>query len=99
MIVGDEIQGWDQTIGRFKELGIDPVPVLHRGQFDDATVEFVIESLDLETQEGFVVRSISSFFESEMSTHMAKYVRAGHVQSDVHWTKAEIIRNGLRNRS
>ena len=98
-IVGDEVQGWDETIDRFEELGITPVPVLHRSQFDDATVKLIIENLDLEKQEGFVVRSVSSFVESKMATHIAKYVREGHVQSDVHWTKAEMIRNGLRRSS
>ncbi|MEO0859533.1 MAG: RNA ligase family protein [Pseudomonadota bacterium] len=94
-IVGDEVQGWDETVDRFKELGIKPVPALHRGQFNDATVTSVVENLDLQKQEGFVVRSVSSFPEREMATHIAKYVREGHVQSDTHWTKAKITKNGL----
>ncbi|MAQ85351.1 MAG: hypothetical protein CMH12_19175 [Maritimibacter sp.] len=97
--VGDEVQGWDHTIERFTELGIATVPVLHRGQFNDATVKMVLESLDLQKQEGFVVRSSSSFLEREQPTHIAKYVREGHVQSDTHWTKAEIVKNGLRRNS
>lgn len=94
-IIGDEVRGWDETTTRFKELGIKPVPVLRRGQFDDATIKSVLEALDFENQEGFVVRSVSSFVESDMATHIAKYVREGHVQSDTHWTKAEIVKNGL----
>lgn len=95
-IVNDEVQGWDETLRRFEELGVQPVPVLQRGQFDDVAIESVLGLLDLKTQEGFVVRTVAPFFESDMVTHVAKYVRAGHVQSDVHWTKAEIVKNGLR---
>ncbi len=95
-VVGGVVQNWDATVARFDELGITPVPVLHRGRFDDAAVKSVLGGLDPETREGFVVRTVSSFRESKMATHMAKYVRAGHVQSDVHWTRGPIVKNGLR---
>jgi len=98
-IVDSEVQSWDETLGRFEELGVMPVPVLQRGQFDDAAVKSVLDLLDLKIQEGFVVRSISPFLESDMATHIAKYVREGHVQSDIHWTKAQIVKNGLRRGS
>ena len=73
--------------------------MLQRGRFDDAAIRSVLDLLDLDNQEGFVVRSVSPFFESEMNTHIAKYVREGHVQSETHWTKAEIVKNGLRRNS
>ena len=98
-IVDNEVQGWDESLGRFEELGVKSVPVLQRGCFDDAAIKSVLDLLDLEKQEGFVVRSVSPFLESDMATHVAKYVREGHVQSDTHWTKAEIIKNGLRRDS
>ena len=98
-IVHNEVQGWDETLCRFEELGVTPVPVLHRGRFDDAATKLVLDLLELECQEGFVVRSVSSFVENEMATHIAKYVREGHVQSDIHWTKAQIIKNGLQRDS
>ncbi len=95
-IVGDVIQSWGETHKRFHELGIEPVPVLRRGQFDEPTVKSVLERLDLEKQEGFVVRSTSAFPEVEMANLIAKCVRAGHVQCNTHWTKAEIVKNSLR---
>jgi len=98
-IVENEVQGWDETLGRFEELGIQPVPVLLRSRFDDAAIQSVLRRLDLEKQEGFVVRSVSPFLESDMATHVAKYVREGHVQCDLHWTKAEIVKNILRRNS
>lgn len=98
-IFDGEIKGWDETLGRFEELGVKPVPVLQRGQFDDVAIKSVLDLLDLDNQEGFVVRSIAPFLESEMVTHIAKYVREGHVQSETHWSKAEIVKNGLRRGS
>lgn len=95
-IVGEQVKSWDETTGRFRELGIQPVTVLFRGQFDEVAIKSVLEGLDLNSQEGFVVRSVSSFFESAMGSHVAKYVREGHVQSEIHWTKAQIVRNSLR---
>lgn len=97
-IVGSAVQGWDATMDRFAALGIAPVPVLYRGRFDDAAVRSVLAGLDLGTQEGFVVRTAAGFAEAEMATQIAKYVRTGHVQSDTHWMKGEIVKNGLRDR-
>ena len=74
-IVGNKVRKWDETMARFEELGVKPVPVLHRGKFDTATVNSVLEGLDFEKQEGFVVRSVSAFVESDMAAHIAKYVR------------------------
>ncbi|MEP5762666.1 MAG: RNA ligase family protein [Litoreibacter sp.] len=97
-IVDGVVQAWEATIERFDALGIRPVSVLHQGTFDDAAVTAVLADLDLSKQEGFVVRTTSDFSEADMGTHMAKYVRADHVQSETHWMHAEIVRNGLRKR-
>ncbi|KZK89026.1 RNA ligase [Pseudovibrio sp. Ad5] len=95
-IVGGVTQSWDATLDRFSELGIAPVPVLHRGVFTQASVDRVLNGLNLSKQEGFVVRTTEAFQEADMATHMAKYVRADHVQSDTHWMHGEITKNGLR---
>ncbi|KZK87328.1 RNA ligase [Pseudovibrio sp. Ad13] len=94
-IVDGVTQSWDATLGRFAELGITPVPVLHRGLFTPTSVEAVLNKLDLNKQEGFVVRTTASFQETDMATHMAKYVRADHVQSDTHWMHGEVIKNRI----
>lgn len=94
-IVGGEIQAWDATILRFAELGIQPVPTLYRGPYREKLFDEVAASLDFSRQEGFVVRTAGAFMESEMPNRMGKYVRPGHVQSDVHWLKSEVIPNGL----
>ncbi len=97
-IIGSTIQSWDATLRRFDALGIKPVPLLRRGPFNDDAINGVLAGLDLGRQEGFVVRETSSFDETEMGTHMAKYVRADHVQSESHWMQTEITQNGLRTK-
>ncbi|MBL3610599.1 RNA ligase family protein [Rhodovulum sulfidophilum] len=94
-IVGDEIQSWDLTQARFGELGIQPVATLYRGAYRTGLFEDLARALDLSRQEGFVARIAGSFPESDMPRRMGKYVREGHVQSEIHWMKAELIANGL----
>lgn len=96
LIIDDKVQSWDDTLDRFSQLGIQPVKTLYRGPFKANLFEETAKSLNLETQEGFVVRTSAAFLESQMPTHMGKYVREGHVQSDVHWTKAELVPNRLK---
>lgn len=94
-IVGDEVQAWDQTVSRFAELGICPVPTLYRGPFRNGLFEELAKSLDFNRQEGFVVRIAGAFPESDMPNRIGKYVREGHVQSKHHWMKSELVPNGL----
>ena len=94
-IVGDMIQSWDDTLGRFEELGIAQVPTLHRGPYQPSLFEDLEHHLNLETQEGFVVRVANAFSEDEMPDRMGKYVREGHVQSDTHWMKVDLLPNKM----
>ena len=94
-IIGDEIQSWDDTLVRFAQLGIVPVPTLYRGAFTPGLFESIAATLDVSKQEGFVVRVATAFPESNMSTHLAKYVRDAHVQDETHWMKAQLIPNRL----
>ena len=94
-IIGDEIQSWDDTLVRFAQLGIVPVPTLYRGAFTPGLFESIAATLDVSKQEGFVVRVATAFPESNMSTHLAKYVRNAHVQDETHWMKAQLIPNRL----
>lgn len=95
LIVGDKIQSWDATLARFDELGITPVPTIFRGPFRHKLFDKLASDLDRNKQEGFVVRIAAAFDEAEMSIRMGKFVRAGHVQSETHWMKAELIPNRL----
>ncbi len=94
-IVEGEVQSWDLTLARFDELGIQPVPTLYKGPYRPGLFDDLARALDLTKQEGFVARIASSFAESDMPARMGKYVRSGHVQSETHWMKAELIANRL----
>lgn len=94
-IIDDEVQSWDATVARFEDLGITQVPALYRGPFRPGLFEDIATSLDRTRQEGFVVRVAAAFPEAEMPIRMGKYVRAGHVQDETHWMRAELVPNGL----
>ncbi|GGE19081.1 2'-5' RNA ligase [Primorskyibacter flagellatus] len=94
-IVDDEVQSWDRTMTRFQELGISAVPTLYRGPYRDDLFEGIARNLDLTKHEGYVVRTAGAFDENAMPECMGKYVRAGHVQADIHWMKAEVVPNKL----
>lgn len=53
------------------------------------------QALDLTRQEGSVVRIAGSFPERDIPIRVGKYVRAGHVQSETHRMKAELVASRL----
>lgn len=76
------------------QAGFLTVPVLYRGRFNEAAAldawlakELVRPSLLGGPREGFVIRSAGAFPDDAFGAHVRKYVRAGHVQTDQHWTK------------
>lgn len=87
---------WDRTVRFLGGLGI-PVPrVLWRGIFDESA-ERALRALrlDLTRQEGYVVRTAEGFPADEFGLRVAKWVRAGHVQTGTHWMHAAVVANGL----
>ena len=94
-VIDDEIQPWDLTRARFEELGIQPVPTLYRGPYHPSLFTQLAQALDLSRQEGFVARIAEAFAETDMPRRMGKYVRDGHVQSEIQWMKAALIPNRL----
>lgn len=94
-IRGDVIQPWEATLARFQALGVTPVPEIYRGLWTPKLIEELAAGLDIERQEGFVLRLSAGFTEVEMPLCLGKYVRAGHVQSDQHWMAGPVVPNGL----
>lgn len=93
---GTRCLSWNDTQEFFELLGIQSVPVLYRGVFDLELLERMAEGFDVENKEGFVVRVAEGFDYSEFSTHVAKWVRSGHVQTDQHWMHQQVRPNGLQ---
>ena len=93
----DKCLSWDDTVEYLSLMDVSHVPVLWSGVFYDGVVQEMTDSLDIEKQEGFVIRLSSSFKMSEFSKSVAKWVRAGHVQADSeHWMRKDIQVNVLK---
>lgn len=87
---------WEETLEWFALLGIRPVPVLFDGVFDEKAIRALFSDADWSTREGYVVRVASAFTMTQFRTHVAKFVRRGHVQTSKHWMRGQpIIPNGL----
>ncbi len=89
---------YDNTLEWFKLFDICPAKELYRGALNEAFKMFP-KSLNLHLQEGFVIRNINSFNYEEFSKNVIKWVRPNHVQTDKHWLKSKLIKNGLKNGS
>ena len=67
------------------------VEVIYKGVYDKDKIMKAFENKKKELAEqgqdieGFVVRDAATFPVSDFSKHVAKYVRANHVQTDKHW--------------
>jgi hypothetical protein len=88
---------WDSTQEWAGLLGLRCVPVLYRGTFPglDGLLRLWRNGRDTEPSEGFVVRTAGSFTRADFDTHLAKWVRPSHVQTDRHWMTAEVVVNRL----
>lgn len=88
----DEVEEWAEL------LDIPHVPVLWRGVWDTKKVmslyPFKSGMNSAGEGEGYVVRDAGSYPMTEMSKHLAKFVRAKHVQPNAdHWMHSTIVPN------
>lgn len=83
----------DETKALAKTLGLPMPKEIYRGIYDLKLFEKMAGELDLEKNEGFVMRLTSPIKYNDFSRSMAKFVREGHVQSDQHWLKTA-VKNG-----
>lgn len=84
---------WNQTQEWADLLELHLPKVLYRGIWDEDTIRNLPVNTD--TCEGYVVRDALHFHYDDFSQHIAKYVRAGHVQTDEHWMFQSITPNEL----
>lgn len=82
---------WDDTLEWFELLGIEPVPVLYRGPYDEEVIKALWSDSDWDSVEGYVIRPTRSFTYREFSTHVAKFVRENHVQTIKHWLHGQPV--------
>jgi hypothetical protein len=77
----------------FNDLGIISVLSFASGNLEKIDREF--HKYFTEKCEGYVVRLAGEFRYEDFERSVAKYVRAGHVQTDEHWMYQEVIPNKL----
>lgn len=75
---------WDDSLEWFALLGIEPVPVLYDGIFDEVAIR-KLNGRTWEATEGYVVRVAGELTYRDFKTKVAKYVRKDHVQTVKHW--------------
>ena len=90
---------WADTVEWAQLLGLETAPSLYHGLYENKPVRgcFTGKSAFVGEQEGFVVRVAGAFDEADFGLNVAKFVRAGHVQTDEHWLNREVIPNRLRS--
>jgi hypothetical protein len=94
---GPTCMGWDQTVEWFDLLGITPVPVLYDGTFSKRIHFQLLERLDFERNEGYVIRLADQFNVDDFTHCVGKFVRPNHVQTDEHWMNGPITPNRLKD--
>lgn len=92
----DTVLSWDDTVYWSELLGLITVPVIYRGIWTKDTHKECLSKLNLNKQEGYVVRLASSFKIADFKRSVGKFVRASHVQTDEHWMYSQIVRNKLK---
>ncbi|MFC4425028.1 RNA ligase family protein [Deinococcus navajonensis] len=87
---------WEDTQRWAEELGVPTPTVLYRGEWNERLVRNI--PVNEAQMEGYVVRSAAAFPFGAFAQRVAKWVRAGHVQTDEHWLRRAVVPNGLRTR-
>ncbi|MFN0201285.1 MAG: RNA ligase family protein [Bacteroidia bacterium] len=92
----NECLSWDDTLQYCDLLGLKAMPELYRGVYDEKKVREVVKILDLDNQEGIVLRRSDAFDYTQYATHVLKWVRKNHVQTDEHWMFQPVKPNKLK---
>lgn len=88
---------WEDTENFCKQLGLETVPVLYKGKYDENIVKNIAKNIVENGGEGIVVRLSDSFSYNEFQNSVAKFVRKNHVQTDNHWRNQKIEQNKLED--
>lgn len=84
---------WDDTLQWAERLGMAVPKQLYRGVWNEQALRSI--AVDTESCEGYVLRTVQGFAYQHFHEHVAKWVRAKHVQTDTHWMYAPVVPNGL----
>jgi len=85
---------WDETIEWFDLIGINSVPIIYRGVYNEKLIKDL--PIDENICEGYVVRVIDSFLLEDFKFKVGKYVRKNHVKTHTHWMRSKLIKNSMK---
>ncbi len=100
----NEWLSWEEVNLWSDELKIPTVPLLFQCDYimaHESTLKDIIDGIIKmpshygAEKEGFVIRISRSFKDIDFSKHVAKWVRANHVQTTEHWKDQIIVKNGI----
>jgi len=93
----NECLSWDDTVDYAGLLGVETVPVIYRGSYDDVDWDNLYTGISSYggEQEGYVVRLADSFPFTHHSVSFAKWVRKNHVQTNHNWMYSSSEKNEL----
>lgn len=87
---------WDETWEWTQLLGLQTVPVLYRGEWDEEKVRSLyVPNRTPDPMEGYVVRNSGAFNYGAFRDNVAKFVRLNHVSTDSHWRHSRWEKNAL----
>ena len=87
---------WDETVEWCDLWGLQTVPVLYRGPWDETLIRSLyVEGREPDPMEGYVARVADGFPYGQFKASVAKFVRKAHVTTNNHWRHAPIEPNGL----
>ena len=86
---------WDDTVELCADLGLEHVPVIYKGEYDEELIKKLAKQTVEKGGEGIVVRLERGFNYNDFSKSIAKFVRKNHVQTDSTWGSV-IEKNNLK---
>lgn len=96
----NECLSWDESKEWFSLLGIQQVPVLYDGIYDEKLIKSLYDEKQWANREGYVIRIADKFSYGDFKKSVAKYVRKNHIQTVKHWMHGQAIeRNVLKQSS
>lgn len=89
---------WGETIEWLTLIGIEPVPIIFDGEYDERAIRRLHESLDFDRDEGYVLRTWDGFSYGEFRRYVGKFVRPDHIRTSKHWIRGQpVVQNGCRS--
>lgn len=92
-------QSWDDTVMYAEMLGLETVPVIYRGKYDQKSIVDAFKPYEKD-HEGYVVRISDEFPYMAFKESVAKYVRPEFKEmvdnSEGHWMTKKVITNNFK---